>query len=74
MKFASVLATTLCIVLAASSAETGLRVRLGLNDKEPAKWDGTISLDSGWVTQITGWRFADGELVWVSPMWIKYQP
>ncbi len=77
MRFASVLATTFCIVFAASSAEVGLRVRLGLNDKEPAKWDGTINLDSGQVTQITGWRFADGDVVQDTKGWncsTRHQP
>jgi hypothetical protein len=77
MKCASVLLTAFCIISAASSAEVGLRVRLGLTDKEPAKWDGTISLDSGRVTQITGWRFANGDAVQDTKGWncsTRHQP
>jgi hypothetical protein len=36
---------------------SSVRVLFGLTDTEPASWDGTITLDSGSVKAIQGWRF-----------------
>src|SRR5262249_18756420 len=35
------------------------RVLLGLDDKQPAKWDGKVEVSGGEVVSIQGWRFAD---------------
>ncbi len=60
-----------CLLLTFTSAATdvGVRVRFGLTDKEPAKWDGSVTVSPGKVTSITGWRFtandkADGTTGW----------
>ncbi len=36
---------------------SSVRVLFGLTDAEPSTWDGSVSLDSGTVTAIQGWRF-----------------
>src|SRR4051812_16422060 len=49
------------ISVAASALDVGVRIRFGLTDKEPKKWDGTISVAPGKVERIDGWRFEDGD-------------
>ena len=53
------------LLLAASSpaADIGLRMRFGLKDEKPTKWDGTIDVSPGRVTHIGGWRFARGDSI-----------
>jgi hypothetical protein len=34
-----------------------VRVLFGLTDTEPTRWDGTVTVDSGTVNAIQGWRF-----------------
>ena len=36
---------------------SSVRVLFGLTDTEPTRWDGTVSIDSGSVKAIQGWRF-----------------
>src|SRR5215471_7441663 len=45
------------------ASEIGVRIRFGLTDKEPKKWDGTISVAPGKIERIDGWRFEDGDQV-----------
>ena len=61
-----------CVLASLGSAfadDTGLRLRLGIHDKEATDWTGTISVAPGKVTLISGWRFAqqdkaDGTAGW----------
>src|SRR3954465_12787647 len=59
----------LCGLLALVSAfpvlalDVGVRIRFGLTDKEPKKWDGTISVAPGKIERIDGWRFEDGDQI-----------
>jgi hypothetical protein len=48
----------LCAVSIPVHAEVGIRVVLGITDKEPAKWDGSASVDRGSITRIDPWRFS----------------
>lgn len=45
----------------AAADELGLRVRFGLNDRQPTKWDGTVEVSPGKVTHLSGWHFARGD-------------
>lgn len=42
---------------AAGAMDVGVRVRFGLTDKAPTKWDGTVTVSPGQVGEISGWRF-----------------
>lgn len=42
---------------AAHSAEVGLRLRFGIDDKESTVWDGIVAVTGGRIAQISGWRF-----------------
>jgi hypothetical protein len=46
---------------AANADDVGIRLRLGLNDKAPTNWDGSVTISPGKVTAISGWRFAGGD-------------
>ncbi len=51
----------LCVLVSsgfASAGDVGLRLRLGVHDKEATDWSGTVSVAPGKVTLISGWRFA----------------
>ena len=37
------------------------RILLGVTDREPAQWDGSLSVRPGNVVRIDGWRFKDGD-------------
>jgi len=62
----------LCLIVSFSPVfadDVGLRLRLGIHDKEATDWSGTISVAPGKVTLISGWRFAqqdkaDGVVGW----------
>ncbi len=62
----------LCVLVLFTSAfadDIGLRLRLGVHDKEATDWSGTIAVAPGKVTLISGWRFAqtdkpDGTAGW----------
>src|SRR5262245_17576407 len=45
----------------AAAADAGVRIRFGLTDNEPQKWDGTVTVKPGRVTAISGWRFAQDD-------------
>jgi hypothetical protein len=45
------------------AADVGVRIRFGLTDKAPTKWDGTISVSPGRIERIDGWRFQEGDAV-----------
>ncbi len=57
----------LCLCLAAATAargdDVGLRIRFGLTDERPKKWDAGVEVSPGRVTHIGGWRFAKGDVV-----------
>jgi len=48
----------LCAISIPIRAEIGIRVILGITDKEPARWDGSASVDRGRITKIDPWRFS----------------
>ena len=51
---------TFCVVLVALpllASDVGVRIRFGLTDKAPKKWDGTLSVTSGKIERLDGWRF-----------------
>ena len=39
------------------ASDIGVRIRFGLTDKEPKKWDATLSVTPGKIERIDGWRF-----------------
>lgn len=43
------------------AADVGVRIRFGLTDKAPTKWDGTISVAPGKIERLDGWRFENGD-------------
>jgi hypothetical protein len=51
----------------AAAEEIGVRIRFGLNDEEPSNWDGRIETSQGQVTQLSGWRFIQGDTVEFKP-------
>jgi hypothetical protein len=53
----------------ALALDVGVRIRFGLTDKEPKKWDGTISVSPGKIERIDGWRFEDGDEVHDTTGW-----
>ena len=53
----------LCVSIPGLAGEIGVRIRFGLTDKEPKKWDATISVSPGKIERIDGWRFQDGDQV-----------
>ena len=54
-------AIPLCGTWPVFAADVGVRIRFGLTDKEPTKWDGTIAVSPGRIERIDGWRFQDGD-------------
>jgi len=53
----------------ALALDVGVRIRFGLTDKEPKKWDGAISVAPGKIERIDGWRFEDGDEVQGTTGW-----
>src|SRR5580693_993565 len=47
----------LCGLSIPATAEVGVRVLLGVTDKEAAKWDGSASVDHGRIVKTDPWRF-----------------
>jgi hypothetical protein len=45
------------------AADVGVRIRFGLTDNAPTKWDGSISVSPGKIERIDGWRFQDADAV-----------
>jgi hypothetical protein len=49
--------------------DVGLKLRFGVGDRQPAKWDGGITVSKGSVSWMSGWRFertdkVDGDGGW----------
>ncbi|MBM3892736.1 MAG: hypothetical protein FJ388_26760, partial [Verrucomicrobia bacterium] len=77
MKLTAHLLLPVFLVATANAAEVGLRIRLGLTDKSPTKWDGSIGVEPGRVAQITGWRFGAADEVRDAKSWTcstRHQP
>ncbi len=51
------------LAAAVQAAEIGVRVRFGLEDKQPTAWDGTVTVSQGRVAHLSGWRFFGGDRV-----------
>jgi hypothetical protein len=51
------------------ASDIGVRIRFGLTDKTPTKWDGTISVSPGKIETLEGWRFEDGDQVQGTTGW-----
>ncbi|MBI3684606.1 MAG: hypothetical protein HY235_29905 [Acidobacteria bacterium] len=49
--------TFLAASLAFPQSKAGVRILLGLTDKEETRWDGSVSAGGARVTAIEGWRF-----------------
>src|SRR5206468_4818219 len=66
---------TFCALLAvmigwpALGSDLGVRIRFGLTDKEPKKWDATVAVTPGTIERIDGWRFQDGDAVQGTTGW-----
>src|SRR5580693_2597987 len=58
LSFLAVLCTT-----AAFADDIGIKVRLGLEDKEATDWSGTVAVSPGNVSLIGGWRFVQQDKV-----------
>src|SRR5580693_6528519 len=50
-------------------AEVGVRVLLGLMDREGKKWDGTASIDRGKIAKIDPWRFGKDDEIAADGSW-----
>lgn len=56
----------LAVAVSAATAladDIGIKVRLGLEDKEATDWSGSVSVSPGSVSLIGGWRFAQQDKV-----------
>ena len=51
------------------AADIGVRVRFGLTDKAPTKWDGTITVSPGKIERLDGWRFEGPDAIEGSTGW-----
>src|SRR5438128_593127 len=54
-----------------NAAEIGVWIRLGISDTASTKWDGSVTVQPGHVTQISGWRFdqedsINGTIGWIA--------
>ncbi|MEO7677970.1 MAG: hypothetical protein ABIV39_14520, partial [Verrucomicrobiota bacterium] len=63
----SLLAVTFAWPVLAS--DIGVRIRFGLTDQAPAKWDGSISVSPGKIERLDGWRFENGDEVQGATGW-----
>jgi hypothetical protein len=63
--------TLLSLFLAwpALASDVGVRIRFGLTDKQPKKWDATISVGPGKIERIDGWRFQQTDEVQGTTGW-----
>ncbi len=50
-------------------ADVGVRVLLGLMDREGKKWDGSASIDRGKITKIDPWRFGKDDEISSDGSW-----
>ena len=56
------LLAVLCVT-PAFAEDIGVKVRLGLEDKEATDWSGTVAVSPGSVTLIGGWRFVQDDKI-----------
>jgi hypothetical protein len=49
------------IPVAAVAGDAGVRIRFGLNDREPTVWNGSVAVQPGKVVSVSGWRFEQGD-------------
>src|SRR5580692_1170320 len=52
-----------------AAAEVGVRVLLGVTDKDPAKWDGSATVDRGRITKTDPWRFSKEDEILSASSW-----
>ena len=57
------------VVFPIFASDVGVRIRFGLTDKQPKKWDATISVAPGKIERIDGWRFQQGDAVQGTTGW-----
>jgi len=57
------LALSLLLAASAFADDIGIRIRLGLEDKEATDWSGTVAVSPGSVALISGWRFVQQDKV-----------
>lgn len=57
------LALAALLTTTALADDIGVRLRLGLEDKESTDWSGTVAVAPGSVTLISGWRFVQADKV-----------
>ena len=50
-------------------AEVGVRVLLGLMDREATKWDGSATVDRGKISKIDPWRFGKDDVIQPDGSW-----
>ena len=56
--------------MAVMADDIGIKVRLGLEDKEATDWSGSVSVEPGNVALISGWRFLQQDKVNGTTGWI----
>ena len=61
MKKIAILLALSLLGAAANADDVGFRLRLGLNDKVPTNWDGSVTVSPGKVVAISGWRFTTAD-------------
>lgn len=54
----------------AAAADTELLIQLGLNDKEPTVWDGSITVTPGEVQEVSGYRFEQKDTIKGKDAWL----
>src|SRR2546423_6646333 len=62
--FISLIAFIVAVVIApytSASDLVSLRIRFGMKDKQATDWSGRLSMSSGRVESIRGWRWAAGD-------------
>ena len=52
-----------------SADQVGVRVRFGVGDREPAVWDGSVTVTDGKLLHIDGWRFQQTDTVADAGSW-----
>jgi hypothetical protein len=57
------------LVLSLPAADVGVRIRFGLTDKTPKKWDGTVTVAPGKIERLDGWRFEATDQVQATSGW-----
>ena len=53
----------------AHAEEAGLLILLGAGDSEPTVWDGSLTVSSGKVMELTGWRFEQTDRIMKGGAW-----